>query len=281
MEYAIKGDLIILNDDTKTFNPEATLTSGQVFRFGNENGTWYIKSGRDIAKISSITPQKYEIWSTNPNFFVNYFDFFTNYDKILTGLNNFTELKESLQYGQGIRMLRQPLVEVIISFIISANNNIPRIRKSVEGICEQFGDELDWGYAFPTLEQLSRASVDDFIKLGCGYRAEYLVKTIDTLTHSNFLETLTSLDTQDARAKLRELCGVGPKVADCILLFGLGRRDVFPVDTWIAKIYHDDYHGSVKNRQKIADFFVQKYGDLSGYAQQFLYYYKRKDIKLI
>lgn len=281
MKYVVNKDNIEVFD-ANTFEPESILTSGQLFRFGLlENGDWWVETGENRAEITKIGDNHYKILTSNPKFFVNYFDFLTNYDIILERLGKFEMLRPALDYGKGVRLLRQPLVEVIINFIISANNNIPRIRKSVTGICERFGSKTDWGFAFPTLEQLSQATEQDFTDLGCGYRAPYLVDTIKRLGSEEILENLRNTDsTENARQILLSLKGVGPKVADCILLFGLNRYDVFPVDTWINKVYTDDFGGMETNRKKIAQWFVEQFGLDSGYCQQYLFYYKRKDITL-
>lgn len=268
-------------DDAQYFDPEATLTSGQVFRFDCVDNVWTIRVQAEFAQIYQISPSKYKILCSNPNFFVNYFDFFTKYDNIINSLSKFDELADCMEYGKGVRMLRQPLLEVIINFIISANNNIPRIRKSLDMICSRFGSPTNFGYAFPTLDELLNISIMDFEECGCGYRAKYLVDTIRILATTDLLTALPNMSTAEARRELIALPGIGPKVADCILLFGLYKFDVFPVDTWVQKIYTQDYHGTQKSRTKIADFFVSKYGELSGYAQQYLFYHKRKDIKLI
>lgn len=281
MKYEIFGNDIILND-CKTFDPEQTLCSGQVFRFGKKDGVWYIISGDKIAKISTLTPKSYKIVTNDAKYFVKYFDFETNYDKIITRLSENATLAPAINYGKGVRLMHQPVVETIISFIISANNNIPRIQKSLEQIAKNFGTNLGEFYAFPTLNQLSKITEQDFVKFGCGYRAPYLVDTIKKLNSGEFdLEKLKTLNTLEAKKQLLTLKGVGPKVADCILLFGLGKRDIFPVDTWIEKVYAQDFSGTLKNRNKIAQFFVETFKDLSGYAQQYVFYYKRKDIHLI
>lgn len=281
MKYVVNKDNIEVFD-ANTFEPESILTSGQLFRFGVlDNGTWWVNSGSDRAEIVKIDSNHYKILTSNPNFFVNYFDFLTNYDMILERLGKFEMLRPALDYGKGVRLLRQPLLEVIINFIISANNNIPRIRKSVTGLCEKFGSKTDWGYAFPTIEQLSQATEQDFTQLGCGYRAPYLVDTIKKLKDGNMLSSLKNAEsTEQARQILLSLKGIGPKVADCILLFGLNRYDVFPVDTWINKVYTDEFEGKETNRKKISQWFVDKFGADSGYCQQYLFYYKRKDISL-
>lgn len=280
MNYTIEKDKIILTD-ADTFTPDGALASGQVFRFGEQNGTWWVISGDNRAEIREITPKNYIISTTNPKFFVNYFDFDTNYDMILSRLNKFEILRSALDYGRGVRLLRQPLAEVIINFIISANNNIPRIRGSVNRIAEHFGEKMPWGYSFPTLSKLQQATVDDFVAFGCGYRAPYLVDTISRLNNSALLNELPEMDTATARRTLLDLKGVGPKVADCILLFGLNKYDVFPVDTWIDKVYREDFGGTERNRNRIADFFVSQFGTDSGYCQQYLFYYKRKNISLV
>ena len=280
MEYKVEDDRIILTN-ADTFTPEGVLTSGQVFRFGRENGTWWVISGDNRAEISEIAPKNYIINTENPNFFVKYFDFDTNYDMILSRLKKFEVLGPALDYGRGVRLLRQPLFEVIVSFIISANNNIPRIQNSVNKIAEKFGEKRPWGYSFPNVERLAEASVEDFTRFGCGYRAPYLVDTISRLNTTTLLEDLPKMGTAEARKTLLSLKGVGPKVADCILLFGLGKYDVFPVDTWIDKVYHEDFHGTETRRNRIADYFISTFGTDSGYCQQYLFYYKRKNITLI
>ena len=280
MQYTIQGNNILLND-AQFFEPEATLCSGQVFRFGKKDGVWYIISGDKIAKISSITPKNYKIVTNDAKFFVNYFDFKTNYATIINRLSKTKTLLPALKFGQGVRLLNQPIVETIISFIISANNNIPRIQKTINSICMHFGKNCGGYYAFPTLKELAKITVQDFKNFGCGYRAEYLVDTIKKLNTTFDVEELKALDTNLARQKLLTLKGVGPKVADCILLFGLGKRDVFPVDTWIEKVYLQDFNGTPTNRKNITKFFVDTFKELSGYAQQYVFYYKRKDVHLI
>ncbi|MBO5102545.1 MAG: DNA-3-methyladenine glycosylase 2 family protein [Clostridia bacterium] len=280
MNYTIKDNKIEIFD-ADTFEPESVLASGQIFRFGCVNDVWWVCSGENRAEIKKLGENHYLIDTNNAKFFENYFDFSTNYDIILTRLGKHKVLQPALEYSRGVRLLRQPLLEVIINFIISANNNIPRIRKSVQGICEQFGTKTEWGFAFPALEQLSKATIQDFTNLGCGYRAPYLVDTIAKLQDEKILKSLlTAKDTQTAREILLSLKGVGPKVADCILLFGLQRFDVFPVDTWIHKVYVQNFNGQETNRNKITKWFVDTFGADSGYCQQYLFYYKRKDISL-
>ena len=163
-------------------------------------------------------------------------------------------------------------------FIISANNNIKRIKKSVNYICEHFGQKLEDGnFSFPTLSELKKISENDFVLAGTGYRAPYLVKTIQMLCDGFDLMELKNISTDEAKQRLLTLPGVGPKVADCVLLFGLGHKDVFPVDTWIAKVYNDYFDKNEKNRQIMRKNFCKTFGDLAGIAQQYLFYYKREN----
>ncbi len=277
MNYVIGKDFIRVNLDT--FDPLATLNSGQMFRYGIlDSGDMWLSSGANYATIQKENGD-YVIHTQNPKYFVNFFDLDTNYPEIIKALSQWPVLQPALDYSRGVRMLKQDLIEVIISFIISANNNIPRIKKAVDLICTNFGEKCSWGYAFPSLTRLASATEKDFASYGCGYRAPYLVETISALKDTDILDRLISApDTVTARQLLLSLKGVGPKVADCILLFGLNRYDVFPVDTWIEKVYKDEFRGTEKSRVKQSKFFVETFRDLSGYCQQYLFYYKRKDV---
>jgi len=270
-------DYGLLVTDATEFDPESTLTCGQVFRFGKKQDTWWVIAGDNYAEILPNGEKSYKIYTTNSNFFLKYFDFEKDYAKIISELGEFKVLEKPIEYGRGIRLLHQNVAEMIISFIISACNRIPRIQKSLNKISERFGEKHEWGYAFPTLKALSVATEDDFMSFGCGYRSGYLVQTIAVLNDTDFLARLTQADTLLAKAMLKSLMGVGDKVADCILLFALARYDVFPVDTWIYKVYRDEFCGTEKNRAKISKFLVEKFGSNSGYAQQYLFYYKRQN----
>jgi N-glycosylase/DNA lyase len=187
----------------------------------------------------------------------------------------FPEIKSAIRFGEGIRILKSNPLEMIIEFIISQNNNIPRIKTIIEKICESFGDRIDDYYAFPTLEQLKTISLEFFTEIKCGYRDKYLYETIQFLTQ-DFIDSIYKLDTDSARKELIKLKGVGRKVADCILLFGYGKTDVFPTDTWVVQAYNKLYGENLKSADEISKYFVSMYGNLSGYAQQYLYYQMRE-----
>ena len=219
----------------------------------------------------------------------DYFDLNTNYEEIKQKLSNIDEyLKTSVEYGKGIRILNQDLWETIISFIISANNNIPRIKGIIERLSQKYGNEIEWNgekyYTFPTPEQLKDVTVEEYRKLGLGFRDIRLYETTKMILSKEIdLQKLReNSNTQEVRNELLKLSGVGPKVADCILLFSdLKRFDVFPIDVWVRRVMNDLYikegdetKVSKSKIEKIAD---EKFGDIKGLAQQYLFYWRREN----
>jgi N-glycosylase/DNA lyase len=196
-------------------------------------------------------------------------------------------MQTSIEYGNGIRILNQDLWETIISFIISANNNIPRIKGIIERLSKNYGDEIVWNgksyYTFPTANQLKNVTVEEFRKLGLGFRDVRVYETTHKILNKEIDFSILSKeeDTFKVREKLLTLSGVGPKVADCILLFStLKRFDVFPVDVWVRRVMNDLY---IKNedetkvsKKEIEKLAKEKFGDLSGLAQQYLFYWRRE-----
>ena len=179
-----------------------------------------------------------------------------------------------LLFGYGIRILNQNLMETLVSFIISANNNISRIKAILDRIREKLGKRIENNvFSFPDFSRLKKQNEEFFKSVGCGYRSKYLVKVFSQVT-PEMLEEWKELDSQVLRRKLVDLSGVGPKVADCIMLFGYHRGDCFPVDTWIEQM-HNKYFTPLVNRETIRNNLVGIFGDLSGYAQQYLFYYQR------
>lgn len=218
----------------------------------------------------------------------NYFDLNRNYEEIKEQLSKIDEnMKTSIEYGQGIRILNQDLWETIISFIISANNNIPRIKGIIERLSEKYGNEIEFNgkkyYTFPTPEQLKNVSVEEYRKLGLGFRDIRLYETTKMILEKQVdLEKMKqNPNTIEVREELLKLSGVGPKVADCILLFSdLKRFEVFPIDVWVRRVMNDLYikqedetKVSKKQIEKIAQ---EKFGDLAGLAQQYLFYWRRE-----
>ena len=271
MIYSVQQDKIIIKD-TKDFNISHILECGQVFTYKKNAENDYDVYSLDEKTKKKKIGEEYINYTKNPKYFVNYFDLDTDYSAIKKDIAKNDYIKKAINYGSGIRILRQNLLEVIIGFIVSANNNISRITKTMQKIRE-YGEKKDNYYAFPTLSRLNDITIQDFKDMGAGYRAEYLYQTIRQLNDVDLPKT-KQWDTQKLKKWLLSLYGVGPKVADCILLFGYGRCDCFPVDTWIEKVYIDIFK-TKQSRLKMSSDLVQYFGKNAGYAQQYLFFYKR------
>ncbi|CDE71289.1 8-oxoguanine DNA-glycosylase (Ogg) [Subdoligranulum sp. CAG:314] len=258
------------------FNPRDILECGQIFRFDRDGeGNYRVFSLDRYAEIKK-TNDGYFISTDSPDYFYDFFDLDRDYGVICEKLSSsYDVMKRAVEFGRGIRILRQNLEEMIFSFIISANNNIKRIQLIIGRICEALGEKTPFGYAFPSVKKLAEVSSPDFyFRLGAGYRAPYIYETANALKDGFELDRLKELDSVKARKALLDLKGVGAKVADCIMLFGLNRFDVFPVDTWVKKVYHRYFETGLKDSE-ISTFFVNTFGDLSGFAQQYLFYFLR------
>ncbi len=218
----------------------------------------------------------------------DYFDLKRDYNKIKETLRKIDPfMEESIKYGNGIRILNQDLWETIISFIISANNNIPRIKGIIERLSKNYGKEIDYNgktyYTFPTAEELKNVSVEKYRELGLGFRDIRLYETTKMILENkvNLDELKNNPNTREVREKLLTLSGVGPKVADCILLFSdLKRFEVFPIDVWVRRVMNDLY---IKNedetkvsKKQIEKIAKEKFGNLAGLAQQYLFYWRRE-----
>ncbi len=274
MDYLEFDDYIeLVNCDS--FDIKQTLECGQVFRYKVRDFGYTVYSSDQKADIYCQNGHT-KIFTKDKKYFIKYFDFCTNYDRIKSSLSVYPYLKPAIEHGKGIRILRGDLLEIIIEFIISQNNNIPRIKTIIERICESYGENMGDYFAFPTLDSLKSIPLEFFKKIGCGYRDKYLFDTISCLSYE-YLDNLKLMSTIDARNSLLKLKGVGKKVADCILLFGLHKTDVFPTDTWIVKAYAKYYNSNESDAKKISCKLESEFGELSGYAQQYLFYQMREN----
>ncbi len=273
MRIATTATSIIVHDISQ-FSVRDIVESGQIFRYQyigcdckifSEDKNCILKGQKDCVIIET----------KDVPYFVNYFDLGRDYNSIKGALAPLVQ-ERALSYGSGIRMLKQAKIETIFSFIISQNNNIPRIKSIIERLSAALGKEVDGHRAFPSVDALASQSVDFYKDMGLGYRSQYIVDTARAI-QDGFCIDLDDMSTDAARAYLMTLKGVGPKVADCILLFGYGRMDVFPVDTWVKKIYADLIGDGEKSPTKMAKALREKFADLSGYAQQYLFYYYRNN----
>lgn len=217
-----------------------------------------------------------------------YFDLNRDYEKLKEELSKIdNNIKVSIEYGKGIRILNQDLWEMIISYIISANNNIPRIKGIIERMSKKYGKEIEWNgekyYTFPTIEELKDVTVEDYRNLGTGFRDIRLYETVKMISDGKIKldELQENPDTHEVREQLLTLSGVGPKVADCILLFStLKRFEVFPIDVWVRRVMNDLYikneDETKVNKKEIQKIALDKFGNLAGLAQQYLFYWKRE-----
>lgn len=274
MIYSIENNKIIIND-LQDFNINHILDCGQIFRYEIVENEAKVYSLDKFAKIKTYA-DRVEIQTTDIDYFVNFFDLKTDYSKIKNELKKDEFLTNAIKYGYGIRILKNDLFEMIVSFIISANNNIKRIKNSIQFLCEHFGENKGEYFAFPTLASLKTATVLDFKHAGLGYRAEQLFETIQSLTDEQIL-SLKNMKESEQFKFLISLKGVGEKVANCIMLFGLGNTNSFPVDTWINKVYNHLTNSNETNRKLITEKLTNRYKNLSGYAQQYFFYYFREN----
>lgn len=276
-----------------SFELKDIFECGQCFRWNEEDDGSY--TGVIKNAIINVKKENEDIIFTGKceekikDLIEYYFDLNTNYEEIKEKLSNIDEyLKTSVEYGKGIRILNQDLWETIISFIISANNNIPRIKGIIERLSQKYGNEIEWNgkkyYTFPTVEQLKDVTVEEYRKLGLGFRDIRLYETTKMILNKevNLEELQKNPNTQEVRNELLKLSGVGPKVADCILLFSdLKRFDVFPIDVWVRRVMNDLYikedDESKVSKSKIEKMADEKFGNIKGLAQQYLFYWRREN----
>ena len=278
--------------NVESFELRDIFECGQCFRWNKQKDGSYtgvfknnmlnVKKNKDEIIFEGICEN--EIQQTVEN----YFDLNRNYEKIKEQLSKIDQnMKKSIEYGNGIRILNQDLWETIISFIISANNNIPRIKGIIERLSEKYGDEIKYKgnkyYTFPTPEQLKNVTVEEYRKLGLGFRDIRLYETTKMILNKQVdIENMkNNPNTIEVREELLKLSGVGPKVADCILLFSdLKRFEVFPIDVWVRRVMNDLYikneDETKVNKKQIEKIANEKFGDLAGLAQQYLFYWRRE-----
>lgn len=275
----------------ESFDISEILECGQCFRFEKLEENYYkIIAYNKVLKIHQFFDEKdntekvlfypctegdfYNIW-------IDYFDLNTNYTSIKNELisDNDNVMKEAIKYAEGIRILNQEPFECLISFIISQNNRIPMIKQVIKNISEKYGDSFEDDFLFPTLEQLSIATNEELRNCKTGFRDKYILDAISNINSENVvLDKLFNMNTIDSKSELLKIKGVGTKVADCVLLFSLKKSDVFPTDVWIKRIieyfYFEEQETDIK---KIHEFAKSKWGNLAGYAQQYLFHYARQE----
>ena len=283
-EYILKN--------VKSFELKDIFDCGQCFRWNEEvDGSYTGVFNSNVINVRKIGNDVYFKGICEDDIqkeVEEYFDLNRNYENIKNELAKIDiNMKNSIKYGTGIRILNQDLWETIISFIISANNNIPRIKGIIERLSKTYGKKIVWNskeyYTFPTPEELKNVTVEEYRKLGLGFRDIRLYETTRMVLNKeiNLEKLYDEPDTSKVRNELLKLSGVGPKVADCILLFSdLSRFDVFPIDVWVRRVMNDLYikedDETKVSKKKIESLAKEKFGSLSGIAQQYLFYWRRE-----
>ena len=267
-------------------NVENSINSGQVFLWRKNKDIWYGVNGQDILKISKAgTVKSYQNTKT---------DFFRkrdNIEKIIKSISKDIVTKKAVKQYLGLRILEQDPFQCLISFIVSSNSNIQKIKNSLEKISKKFGDKVEFEnqefFLFPTPEKLARASINEIKSCGVGYRARFIKDAANTIVLKKIdFEYLKESNYQDAKEKLCQIPGIGNKVADCILLFSLNKLESFPLDRWMIRIlqkyYSDKFQLETKSiTQKqyeiLHEKIVNHFGPYAGYAQQFLFKMEREN----
>ncbi|MBO4693582.1 MAG: DNA-3-methyladenine glycosylase 2 family protein [Clostridia bacterium] len=260
--------------NVKNFNLSQTLDCGQTFRWSvNDKGVWsgvaggkYIELYEDNGDIVIDGSNKDDFI----NFWSDYFDLSRDYGAVIKDFSSNEVLKKAALISGGIRILRQEPFEALCSFIISQNNNIPRIKGIINRLCTSFGEPIINSYTFPTAERLAALSIEDLAPIRSGFRAKYIIDAARRVAGGEIdLNSLKNLSYDEARTALLKIKGVGPKVADCALLYGCGHIEAFPKDVWINRALTAYFGGEIPECAKGA----------AGIAQQYIFYYIRESTK--
>lgn len=273
-------------DGVSDFNLTHTFMCGQCFRWSEaENGEYtgvaFSRAVRMKLESSTLT-----IYNTSEEdvrtIWTRYLDLDRDYAAIKQILSADRYVADAIKFGGGIHILNQDIFECLISFIISTQNQIPRIKKAVNSLAEMYGDALCAGgnkmYTFPTPAQLEHVNADDLACLKIGYRAPYITDAVQRVCSGEIdLSAIPGMSYADAKAELMKIRGVGPKVADCVLLFSAGKSCAFPIDVWVSRTMRTLYTGDSATNREIEKYAEKLFGEYAGFAQQYLFYYAREN----
>ena len=257
---------------TDPFSLSQTLDCGQAFRFEPiTDNKWHGVACQRYLEIEKLSDGRFVLYNVCKNEFEEiwqyYFDLDRDYNEIIEIISQNEILKAAAQYGNGIRVLNQPPWETLCSFIISQNNNIKRIKGIISRLCEEFGEKIDGGYTFPSAETLAKLEAEDLSALRAGFRAKYIIDAARKVANGEVrLDTLKNMSYEDAKAELMKIKGVGPKVADCALLFSHGHIEALPKDVWIKKALQQLFDGDLPE-------IALPY---AGIVQQYIFFYARE-----
>lgn len=253
------------------FSLPETLDCGQAFRWEEKDGFWQGVAFEKFLKLKKEEDGTIVLFDTTEedfkNIWIDYFDLNRDYNAIINSASNNEILKTACQYGKGIRVLNQEPWETLCSFIISQNNNIKRIKGIISRLCENFGEEKNGYYTFPTAEKIASLTLEDLAVLRSGFRAKYILDAAIKVSSGEVdLSSLKNLTVDKARLELMKIKGVGPKVADCALLFSHKHIEAFPKDVWIKRAMEKLFDGELPSE-------VVQY---AGIIQQYIFFYARE-----
>jgi len=290
---------IKLDQSVTPFNLRHTLECGQAFRWERLGGRWYGVVRGKVIKIKQVGDK---LWfqsfpgRVNEDFIKRYFRLDDNLPFILSEINKDEHIRKAIQHSYGLRITRQEPWECLVSYICATYKNIPAIKEMIHNLCRQFGEKIVFNghsfYTFPRPSDLAEASLEDMRKCRLGFRAKRVLATSKIINDGELnLEGLSQVDYEKTKRELLRLPGVGHKVADCIQLFSLDKLQAFPVDVWMKRIILEFYQGFFnqsfvenlsKKRsltdhdyEKFSNFGREYFGVYAGYAQEYLFYWKR------
>ena len=264
----------------------STINSGQVFLWDKIDGVWYGVNGLEILRVEQ---NPFDITSSQKKTS----DFFRqddNMKKILNEISKDSLVRSAVKHFPGLRLLRQDPFQCYISFICSSNSSIQNIKQMLKRLCQKFGKKTEFDghefFTFPEVEKIANTNLKDLLSCGLGFRAKY-VKNAAMTVNSGAIEFnfLKKTDYNSAKQELKEIYGIGNKVADCILLFALEKLEAFPIDRWtqriLQKYYSKKFSGLIekslteKNYEVIHEKIIEYFGSYAGYSQQFLFKMER------
>jgi len=270
----------------RNFDLTHTFMCGQCFRWNKNTDGSYSGVAFGRAVKMSLDGDVLTIYNTTledaENIWIKYLDLERDYDVIKDKYKNDKYVSGAMDFGYGIHILNQDIFECLISFIISTQNQIPRIKKIVAELSRLYGTEVKTGsevfYSFPTALQLEGVKAEDLSSLKAGYRADYIIDAVSKVLSGEInLENIKTMPYAEAKKELMKIKGVGPKVADCILLFSAGKSEAFPVDVWVQRTMRTLYMDEKATNKQIEKKAAEIFGEYAGFAQQYLFYYAREN----
>ena len=265
---------------------DSSINSGQVFLWKKYDELWYGINGQNILKIDKFGEINSKVG--NDDDFLRKTD---NIKKILDSISKDKTIREAIKKYPGLRILRQDPFQCMISFIVSSNSNIQKIKLNLENISEKFGEKTCFEkknfYLFPKPKKLANAAVKEIRECGVGYRAEFIKECAQMINSKEIdFDSLRKTSYEQAKNEIMKISGIGNKVADCILLFSLEKLEAFPLDRWMIRILEKYYSNEFKLETKtitekqyqiIHEKILNHFGGYAGYAQQFLFKMEREN----